>query len=50
MEHQDLGRCVQVGTYPFLTVSRLPDGRWRMQNEFVWIEQSGLVDREPLLF
>lgn len=44
-------RMIQVEQYPPLTCTRLPSGGWRLDNHYVWLEQTVSIDADnvPLL-
>jgi hypothetical protein len=44
-------KCIAVENYPLHTSSRLKNGQWRIDNEYVWFEQIGSIDADnvPLL-
>ena len=43
------GRCrIAVEQYPIHTSSRLSNGAWRIDNEYVWFEQIGSMDADNI--
>ena len=43
------GRCrIAVEQYPIHTATRLSNGSWRIDNEFVWFEQIGTMDPDNI--
>ena len=49
MENGNDGRqLIQVEQYPPHTSTRLANGAWRMDNQYVWLEQNGTIDPDHI--